>query len=279
VRFFEEMHMKLDQDDYQEPATPPASQFSASSLPAPLSATRGESAHARRGIGDWVSLLLLPVIVLGGLAWLGVLGMQQNQASARLLQAQRDQQAATVRAAVEQREEAILQEYLGRIADLMAHDKLLHSAPIDDSRTVAQALTLTTLRQVGPARRGLLVRFLFETKLINNDYKVVTLREADVSGALLRGADIRDCYFYGADLHGSDLRGTNLSFAILVLSNLAGANLAGANLQGSDLSQANLAGANLQGANLKDATGLTESQLNQAKSASGATMPDGSTHP
>ena len=51
---------------------------------------------------------------------------------------------------------------------------------------------------------------------------------------------------------------------------LAGTNLTGANLAGADLT-----GANLSRADMSSARGITEAQLQQAKSLAGATMPDG----
>ena len=89
------------------------------------------------------------------------------------------------------------------------------------------------------------------------------LREADLSGASLRGADLRWANLYGADLREANLRGANLygadlHWANLREANLRGANLTWANLYGADLYWANLRevdlyGANLYGANLREA--------------------------
>ncbi len=71
---------------------------------------------------------------------------------------------------------------------------------------------------------------------------------ADLRGADLRGADLRDANLGGADLRGADLRGADLRGA-----NLRGADLYGANLRGADLRDANLGGADLRGADLRGA--------------------------
>ena len=71
---------------------------------------------------------------------------------------------------------------------------------------------------------------------------------ADLYGANLRGADLRDADLYGANLRGANLRGANLYGANLRGANLRGANLYGANLRGADLYGANLRGADLYGA-------------------------------
>ena len=93
-------------------------------------------------------------------------------------------------------------------------------------------------------------------------------RDADLSGANLRGADLRDADLRGADLRGvnlsgADLRGANLRGAILSVVDLRWVDLRGAilsvvdlrwvDLRGADLSGANLRGADLRGAVLRGA--------------------------
>ena len=80
----------------------------------------------------------------------------------------------------------------------------------------------------------------------NPDGVRANLREADLSGADLGGADLRWASLSGADLSGADLREADLRWA----------NLGGADLSGADLRWANLGGADLCGANLCGATGL-----------------------
>lgn len=71
---------------------------------------------------------------------------------------------------------------------------------------------------------------------------------AVLSGADLRGANLRRAVLSGAYLRGAYLHGADLSDAYLSEANLHGANLHGAYLRGADLSWANLRGANLRGA-------------------------------
>ena len=73
-------------------------------------------------------------------------------------------------------------------------------------------------------------------------------RDADLSGANLRGADLRDADLRGADLRGADLsgadlRGANLRGAILSVVDLRWDDLRGADLSGADLHWADLRGA------------------------------------
>ncbi len=83
----------------------------------------------------------------------------------------------------------------------------------------------------------------------------------------------------GADLSGANLSDADLSSANLRGASLSGANLSGANLSGANLEVAILKSADLSSADLSDAKGVTQEQLDQAKSLKGATMPDGSKHP
>lgn len=110
------------------------------------------------------------------------------------------------------------------------------------------------------------------------------LRDADLSGIDLQGADLwkvnlREAQLWQAKLAGASLGRANLREASLWQSDLQGAylwkaNLEGANLTEVNLEQANLDGANLQGANLhqtnlinadlRNVVGLTRQQLSNA---------------
>ena len=85
------------------------------------------------------------------------------------------------------------------------------------------------------------------------EFKILSLRDADLRDADLMGANLSR-----SDLDGVDLMGANLSGADLMGANLSGARLVGTNLGGVDLADARLWGANLVstrlwGANLRDA--------------------------
>jgi uncharacterized protein YjbI with pentapeptide repeats len=90
------------------------------------------------------------------------------------------------------------------------------------------------------------------------DLRGVDLREAHLIGknlsrADLSVADLREVHLDWADLSGARLNGANLSGANLIKANLRGARLNGANLSGADLSHALLNGARLNGANVSGA--------------------------
>jgi len=79
------------------------------------------------------------------------------------------------------------------------------------------------------------------------------LRNADLSGAYLRNADLRNADLSGAYLRNADLRSADLSGAYLRNADLRSADLIGADLSGADLSGADLIGAYLRSADLSGA--------------------------
>jgi uncharacterized protein YjbI with pentapeptide repeats len=99
---------------------------------------------------------------------------------------------------------------------------------------------------------------LRDADLRDADLRDADLRDADLKDADLRDADLKGANLSGSDLDGADLMGANLSGADLMGANLSGARLVGTNLGGADLVGARLWGANLVstrlwGANLRDA--------------------------
>ena len=78
-------------------------------------------------------------------------------------------------------------------------------------------------------------------------------QELNVPGANLAGANLSRAILRNTNLAGANLSGADLGWADLRGTNLSGANLSGASLKGADLREANLNGANVSGANLTDA--------------------------
>jgi hypothetical protein len=86
------------------------------------------------------------------------------------------------------------------------------------------------------------------------DLSRANLRDANLSGADLSCSNLRDANLSGADLSRANLRDANLRDANLRGANLRGASLSDANLSGADLSCSSLSDANLSGANLSSAS-------------------------
>ena len=202
---------------------------------------------------DWLALLgtlAIPLVVGFGAAWYS----HSQQAHDQKLADERtasEKELADKRAAFEQEitmdrlREELLQRYFDDMSVLLLKEGLLTSEPFSPKSTIARARTLAVLHRVTATRKGLVLQFLHEAKLIDKDKRILDLRGADLSRA-----DLRD-----ADLRRADLSGTNLS-------------------------EARLTGANLSEANLKDARNITTGELEkQVKSLKGATTPRGSIHP
>ena len=137
-----------------------------------------------------------------------------------------------------------LQTYIDQMGTLLIKENLRSSEEDADLRRVARAQTLTVLQGLGPDRKRILLRFLYESHLINEKGTIV-----DLVGADLLEANLREAYLRGAKLSGTDLSGADLTKA------------------------------NLSSANLKNIKGVTIEELEkQAKSVEGATLPDGSKH-
>ena len=103
---------------------------------------------------------------------------------------------------------------------------------------------------------------------------------AAVTGAQLRGADLRHADAYGAFLAKADLRyanleGANLREANLESANLRDAKLEFANLRGANLGAAILARARLTGADLREAVGLSQAAIDQACASDRVQLPPG----
>lgn len=78
------------------------------------------------------------------------------------------------------------------------------------------------------------------------------LRNTDIRGALLDGANLEGALLDGANLQKASLIETKLQKAFLIEADLQEAVLVEANLQGAYLYEANLQGASFSGANLKE---------------------------
>ena len=213
-----------------------------------------------------------------------------------------EQQRTSAAQLLNQQRQATLNGYLNDMSALVLQDNLTDSRPRAPVRAIAVARTATAVRSLDGFRKGELVRYLWEARLITtlrpivnlsgvnlkgawfkdaNLYQVdvssLSLSNANFNGAALDGANLSASDLTGADLNGSDLicfyHGSsdgkisacvNLSHAYLMDATLINANLSGADLARADLFGADLAGATLDGANLAGAN-MTGADLQGAK--------------
>jgi len=215
---------------------------------------------------DWLSLAGVPMSLAGLGFWLQIQQQQRNE---------------------EQLQEEILQNYYDKVSELLVDKNLLAIAAKGDTTTpeerelldvsvgVIRARTLATLRRLDGNRKGSLIRFLTEAKVISK--LSLSLKDADLSKAKLEDINLEGTYlesanFSSASLVGARLVNADFYCASLSLSNFDNANLtrtkmARANLykatlrrarlvecdiSGSDLSFSDLSLANLTGAKLRD---------------------------
>jgi len=271
---------------------------------------------------DWIQLFIIPLVGSVGIYLLNRADRESERRRAKenaILEQQRANERAKLEReiAIDRQQEAALQAYLDRMAELLLEKKLRVSEN-EELRNVAKIRTLTVLRGLGPRRKGLVLLFLYESGLIGQP-PIISLAEADLDGAEVNGdgdevnkvdltgvnlvkARLDEAKLDGAVLTRAELteawaEGASLIEAVLDMADLVGTNLAGANLAGADLTGADLAGAYLLGANLTDAnlaganmTGVlleeavltgakvSDEQLLSVMSLRGATMPDGTKH-
>jgi uncharacterized protein YjbI with pentapeptide repeats len=195
---------------------------------------------------DWMHLLIIPVVLAVGAFFLE----RSERADERKTSEARAKLEREI--STDRQQEAALQAYLDRMAELML-EKDLRTTQNEEMRNVARIRTLTVLRGLDEIRKAIVLVFLYESGLIIGE-PVVDLTEADLSGANLSGTDLSKAMLSNA----------NFSNANLSKAQLAEANLKGAMLSGADLSYAKLSGANLSEANLYQAS-LIEADLSQAQ--------------
>jgi hypothetical protein len=178
---------------------------------------------------DWLELLIIPAVLAGGAMWFS-----------------RAEREAERGIADDRLREAALQTYLDRMTHLLLEKELRTSKEEDEAHAVARARTLTVLRQLDGERKGTVLRFLSEARVISKSDPIVDLEGADLSKANLHKAslsavnlckvdlskaDLSEAMLYEADLHKADLRGVDLRSAIVLGANLD-AELSGAKLTG-----------------------------------------------
>jgi uncharacterized protein YjbI with pentapeptide repeats len=237
---------------------------------------------SERTLFDWlqiISSIAVPVI-------LGILSYQLSA-----------QQAKT---AEESQRSALVTEYYDQMQKLLIDEKLRGTAVDSEVRSMGRAMTLSTARQLDGERKGDLLKFLYESRLIGGQCKydakqirynqcqnaIIDLKGAklgstiidsnntlplagiDLRGASLPEAKLSKVVLNSALMNRVILKDTDLSEALLADAQLQdalleGANLTNAKLQRANLQRANLTNANLTGADLSKAD-LTGADLTGA---------------
>ena len=210
-----------------------------------------------RTFWDVLELAIIPASIALIVVWLN---REQRQRELEIAEKERDTERQIAK---DREEERALQGYLEAMTELLLEKKLRTPEEGSEVRSIARARTLTILRSLSSERKGSILRFLYEAKLIDRKKTVIALRGAALGEANLRGANLGEASLRRADLYKANLGEASLRRADLYKANLGGANLGGANLGGAFLGGANLGGANLYKADLEDAS-LWEANLGGA---------------
>jgi uncharacterized protein YjbI with pentapeptide repeats len=189
------------------------------------------------------------------------------------------------------RRSELMANYYERMQELLLKEKMLETPIGSQQRVMGSALTLSTFRQLGNdgERKGELLKFLYQAKLINGqcqvplapnqlqDCSIINLKGArldkiaieanvelsgvDLERARLAGANLVEIQLTKATMVAAELKRADLSKAVLNESQmknaildeavLTDANLYEANLVGASLKEATLTGANLAKADLR----------------------------
>ncbi|HNQ95120.1 MAG TPA: pentapeptide repeat-containing protein [Anaerolineales bacterium] len=213
-----------------------------------------------KSLWDWMELLIIPLVLALGAFYLN--------RSERALERQIAEDRAKLERelATDHQQETALQSYLDRMTELLLENNL-QAVKNEEVSNVARIRTLTVLRGLDRVRKGLVLLFLKESKLIQLKRPIVDLSGADFKDSDLILADLTNCYLLGVNFEGASLLGAYLQ----------NSNLEGTNLHKADLRRADLSNAILMNAYLEDALVTTE-QLKTAKTLKGTIMPDATTH-
>jgi hypothetical protein len=223
-----------------------------------LTGPNGAVIRPARTLWDAVQLLVIPVVLSLGVLYFN----QQERRTERRLSEDRT-------------EDAVLQNYLDRVSELILNRGLMEeeysvASPVHQ---VAQVRTITALRQIAPHRQNMIFQFLRDTNLCQTMLTDASLLDIDLRSAhlwnisfdrssLIRGrlaraslfkSSLRETKLIDADLSDCLMTGADLSNSLLLRTNLRGADLTGANFTGANLSGAKWDGANLNGADLTGA--------------------------
>ena len=136
------------------------------------------------GFGDnklweWLNLLILPVTLALGA---NLVSMQQNR---RGLQESQGQHQTDLQIAEDTRQEETLDAYIDQVMQLLLEKNLRASEPGSDIREVARIHTLTSLSRLNTTRQRILLQFLDEAGLTNQDNPIIHLSGIDLSGIQL----------------------------------------------------------------------------------------------
>jgi hypothetical protein len=216
-----------------------------------------------RTLWDWLQLLIVP-------AALAVFGFGLTVAQSERDKAQEKRRVAADRAlADDDAREVALRSYLDRMSDLLLqHDLRRLRSPDASARVLGRTLAHTVLRRLDGRRKGVVVRFLRDAKLLTKDPDNY-LDEADLSNAALRNAALEGAGLRDASLRGADLRGSSLSGVDFLNSDLRGARFGRSTVDTTSFDGADLRGADFNRSSISDGCSIALVCLRRASTRLG----------
>lgn len=205
-----------------------------------------------QSLWSWMELLVIPaVLAIGGLLF--------NRSERKAKQDFEEQRAGVDQAiAKDQQREAALQAFFDYLTEQVLPGKLRESQSGSEQRGMARVRTLAVLRQLDGTRKGLLLQFLYQAKLINHDDPIIDLKGADfdhlhiegsefqnidLSGVTLEDADLISMRFHNSSLRNINFSGTNIAFSYFSYCDLSYASFPKSLIESTQFYETDLSGA------------------------------------
>jgi len=232
------------------------------------------SGFQKKSFWDWLQLLIVPLMLAFGAFYL-------NYASET-----RDKQIAE-----EGKQQELLKDYFSKMQTLILAEKTLPksnnkptgSPSLDqnqpklspESQAIARALTLAVLDELDGKRKGKVITYLADSKLITAnikdkdpkpviDLKNANLKEIEIDNLDMNGQLIDKDTIQGVIIRGADMTNANLEKVYLTYSDLTGSDLSNATLTTVDLTGAKMESVKLIKTDIKDITISLKTDLNNA---------------
>lgn len=200
-----------------------------------------------RTLWDWMELLIVPAVLALAALWISDSQKRRDLTRATL------ERQTELQVTLENQRDQALQKYLDNMSDLILTQGI-KTGESEQALAIASARSLAILRLLDPERKGVVLRFLIETQLINEyDTKLQEhiMPPMSLEGADLTGAKLSHAWLGGVVLHRPDFTGAELSRAILMNAVITRGNFSRADLSRSELIDARISHSRLQGASLK----------------------------
>lgn len=213
---------------------------------------------APKKLWDWLDLLIVPLSI-------ATMGLLYNKI----------EKSKEEKKEFENKQNEILDSYFKVISDLILKSNLLDITLNNKSRIIARTRTIVAIENLNDERKGQVLQFLHESKLINTEIIELlgaNFKSSEVSGIVLKDVTIKGVYFCNSKFiktyldnsvfTSCDFSDTNFSDSSMNNTDLSYTKLRRCQLRNINLTTVNFDGADLTDANLTDST-IMQSQLDK----------------